>query len=147
MELSLLSQLRALDDAMQSICSATGSPGLSIGVAQAGSIIHTAHYGYRDVEKGLLVDPDTAYGIASLTKSFVASAMGILVDEGKVSWTTPVKNILPELDTQDALTTEQLSVADLSSAILALRFPTTGGMVPMGSCCCKRLKRFPFSTR
>ncbi|KAK3375822.1 putative D-aminoacylase [Lasiosphaeria ovina] len=113
MEPSLLDQLRALDGTIESICSATGSPGLSVGVAQAGSIVHTVHYGYRDVEKRLSPDSDTVYGVASLTKSFVASAMGILVDEGKVSWTTPVRSILPGLDSRDALVTEQLSVADL----------------------------------
>ncbi|KAK4455293.1 putative D-aminoacylase [Podospora aff. communis PSN243] len=113
MDLGLADHLQALNGTLQSICLATGSPGLSIGVAQAGSIIHTAHFGYRDVENALPPDSDTIYGVASLTKSFVASAMGILVDEGKVKWTTPVKSILPELDTQDALTTEQLSVADL----------------------------------
>ncbi|KAK3353876.1 putative D-aminoacylase [Lasiosphaeria hispida] len=113
MEPGLRAQLRALDETMQSICSVTGSPGLSLGVAQAASVIHTAHYGYRDVEKGLRPDSDTLYGVASLTKSFVASAMGVLVDESKVLWTTPVKSILPGLDTQDPLVTEQLSVADL----------------------------------
>ncbi len=39
--------------------------------------------------------------------------MGILVNEGKVSWTTPVKSVLPELDSQDPLVTEQISIADL----------------------------------
>ncbi|KAK3933595.1 beta-lactamase/transpeptidase-like protein [Diplogelasinospora grovesii] len=113
MKPDLTGRLQALDPIIKAICSATGAPGLSLGVARGGSIFHTAHYGYRDVEKALPPDSDTAYGVASLTKSFVASAMGIVVDEGRLSWTTPVKNILPELNSQDPLVTEQLTITDL----------------------------------
>ncbi|KAK0615225.1 beta-lactamase/transpeptidase-like protein [Bombardia bombarda] len=113
MKPDLMSRLAALEPVVKSICSATGAPGLSFGVAQAGNITYTSHYGHRDVKQALSPDSDTIYGVASLTKSFVASAMGILVDEGKVSWNTCVKSILPELNTQDPLVTEQLSVADL----------------------------------
>lgn len=63
--------------------------------------------------KRLPPNSDTLYGVASITKPFVASALGILVDESRLTWTTRVGSILPELNSKDPLLTEQLTVADL----------------------------------
>lgn len=65
--MDLISRLRALDTSVKATCSVTGAPGLSLGVAQEGKIIHIAHFGFRDVEKQILADSNTIYGVASLT--------------------------------------------------------------------------------
>lgn len=58
-------------------------------------------------------DSDTLYGVASISKMFTASAVGILVDEGKLDWMTPIVSIVPELNTVDKFVTEQLTILDL----------------------------------
>ena len=60
-------------------------------------IIYTHNHGYRNVEAGIPPDEETIYHIASLSKSFTAAAMGILVEEGRMKWDTPVRQILPDL--------------------------------------------------
>ncbi|KGO74321.1 Peptidase S12, Pab87-related, C-terminal [Penicillium italicum] len=69
--------------------------------------------GFRDTESSVEPDSDTLYGIASISKVFTASAIGILVDEGKLNWTTPIVSIIPELATVDKTLTEQLTIIDL----------------------------------
>jgi CubicO group peptidase (beta-lactamase class C family) len=51
------------------------------------------------VEKGIIPNADTVYPVASCTKAFTAALCGILVEEGKLSWTEPVKTYLPDFDT------------------------------------------------
>lgn len=105
--------LQAIDATIKSILSVTGAPGVSLGVLQSGKIVHTLHHGCRDVERKLKADSDTIYGVASLTKSMTAGAIAMLVGDGKLSWTTPVKDIIPELNSRSLLVNELATVTDL----------------------------------
>jgi CubicO group peptidase (beta-lactamase class C family) len=46
----------------------TMTPGLSIAVAEGGSVFYERGFGYRSLEKGLPATPDTIYCIASIQK-------------------------------------------------------------------------------
>jgi len=87
-------------------------PGWSIALIKDGTVIYTKGFGYRDVERKLPVTPETIFGIASCSKSFTATALGILVNQGKVDWDTPIKSYLPDFAMYDKAATEQLSIRD-----------------------------------
>jgi len=38
-------------------------PGLSIGLIKNGELVYSRGFGFRDIERGLPVTPDTIYGI------------------------------------------------------------------------------------
>ena len=90
-------------------------PGAAIGVIQDGKIIHAKGYGTRSLEQGGKVDADTYFGIASNSKGFTATALGILVDDGEIKWTDKVKKILPAFEMSDPWITNNFTVADLLS--------------------------------
>jgi CubicO group peptidase (beta-lactamase class C family) len=50
---------------------------------------------------------------ASISKAFTACAIGLLVDDGKLSWEDPVRKYLPEFKTPDDFVTEHFMVKDL----------------------------------
>ena len=52
-------------------------------------------YGVRDIDAGGAVDEHTRFAIGSTTKAMTAAALGMLVDEGKLSWDDPVTKYLP----------------------------------------------------
>ena len=52
--------------------------------------------GLADVEGGLEAEPDTQYAIASITKTFVARAILMLRDEGKLKLDDPLGAYVPE---------------------------------------------------
>ena len=58
-------------------------------------MIHIAHYGTREHKQKLPPNDDTMYRIASLTKALTASAVALLVDEGKLEWDRPIREYLP----------------------------------------------------
>jgi CubicO group peptidase (beta-lactamase class C family) len=67
----------------------------------------------RDIDTGAPVTRDTVFPICSVTKSFTATAIALLVDEGLLDWDTPVRTILPEFRLRDTVATEQASLRDL----------------------------------
>lgn len=81
---SVVDRLQVLGPVITEICQKSGTPGASIGVLHEGEIIYTHNYGYRDVDAKLPPDVNTIFHIASLTKSFTAASIGILVEEGKM---------------------------------------------------------------
>lgn len=59
-------------------------PGASVAVVKDGKVVLTKGYGLADVELGVPATADTVYEIGSITKQFTATAIMMLVDEGKV---------------------------------------------------------------
>lgn len=69
---------------------------IMVGVLHEGETLLAAGCGHRDVSKGLVPTDETLYSIASVSKTFVVAALGILVSEGKMKWTDVVGKHIPE---------------------------------------------------
>jgi CubicO group peptidase (beta-lactamase class C family) len=88
-------------------------PGLAISVVQAGQEPFIKTYGFRDVEAGLAVTTDTQFQIMSVSKSFAATALAVLVDEKRLDWNKPVREYLPEFRLHDEVASDRVTVRDL----------------------------------
>lgn len=108
-------RLAGLEPVIRQICAVAGAPGISIGVSHRGEIVHRANYGFADVEAQLPTTSDTVYMIGTMAKALTASAVGILVDDGKLQWNTPIRDILPDFQSCSTTVFENLTVVDLLS--------------------------------
>lgn len=88
-------------------------PGLAVAVVQNGEVALVRAYGLRDVEAGLKATTDTQFLIGSVTKSFTATGLALLVDERRLDWTKPVRDYIPEFRLHDAVATDRITVRDL----------------------------------
>jgi CubicO group peptidase (beta-lactamase class C family) len=88
-------------------------PGLSVAIVKDGKVVLAKGYGVRRMGQSTPVDAQTRFGIASNTKLFTATALAILVEEGKVEWDKPVINYLPAFAMSDPFVTHELTVRDL----------------------------------
>jgi CubicO group peptidase (beta-lactamase class C family) len=88
-------------------------PGLAIAVVQSGEVALVRAYGLRDVEAGLTVTTNTQFLIGSVTKSFTATGLALLVDERRLDWTKPVRDYIPEFRLHDAVATDRVTPRDL----------------------------------
>lgn len=88
-------------------------PGAAVAVVKGDKVILLKGYGFRDAEKRLPVTGQTLFAIGSITKSFTVTTLGMLMDEGKVDWDEPVRNVLPKFKMFDPVLTEQMTVRDL----------------------------------
>ncbi|TMJ65734.1 MAG: beta-lactamase family protein [Alphaproteobacteria bacterium] len=76
-------------------------PGAALAVVHDDKVVLTRAYGQRDVEANLPVTPATQFAILSITKSFTATALALLHHEGRLDWSKPVRDILPEFRLSD----------------------------------------------
>ncbi|MGD9561590.1 MAG: serine hydrolase [Pyrinomonadaceae bacterium] len=88
-------------------------PGMSIGIVKDGNVLLSKGYGVRELGKSDPVNAQTLFGAMSTTKAMVAAAMGMLVDEGKVSWDDKVIKHLPSFRVADPYVTNEMKVRDL----------------------------------
>src|SRR5215471_7897171 len=70
-------------------------PGLALAVVKDDGVVVTKGYGVRKLGELGPVDSNTLFGIASNTKVFTATALGLLVEEHKNEWDAPVIRYLP----------------------------------------------------
>jgi CubicO group peptidase (beta-lactamase class C family) len=98
----------------------TGVPGVSIGLVQDGKVVYAGGLGVRKLGSPEKVDADSLYMIASNTKGLTTLLLAKLVDEGKVTWTTPVTQLLPQFKLGDADTTRRVLVEHLICACTGL---------------------------
>jgi CubicO group peptidase (beta-lactamase class C family) len=88
-------------------------PGISIAVVKDGKVLLAKGYGVRKLGAPEKVDSKTLFGIASNTKAFTATAIGLLVEEGKLEWDAPVVKYLPWFQLSDPYVTRELTIRDL----------------------------------
>jgi CubicO group peptidase (beta-lactamase class C family) len=87
--------LTAIDDLLAPF-SGDSVPGASVLVVQDGRVTLARAFGMADLESGVPATTATNYRLASLTKQFTASAVLLLVRDGKLALETPLKEALPE---------------------------------------------------
>jgi len=102
-----------LDDYLAQVMEAFEVPGVSLAIVKDGKPILTKGYGVRRLGDKTPVDARTLFGIASNTKAFTATAIGLLVEEGKLEWDAPVRRYLPWFQLSDPYVTRELTVRDL----------------------------------
>lgn len=73
-----------------------GIPGVAVGVWADGRELYACH-GVTSIENPLPVDPDTLFLLASITKTYTATALMRLVAEGRVDLHARVREYIPEL--------------------------------------------------
>ncbi|MCX7767158.1 MAG: serine hydrolase, partial [Candidatus Sumerlaeia bacterium] len=101
------------DDFVKRRLNELGVPGSAVGIVNKRQMLFVRTYGFKNVAKKLPVTVNTNFLIASCTKAFTATAIGILVDEGKLDWDIPVRKYLPAFSLNDPVATERLTVRDL----------------------------------
>ncbi len=88
-------------------------PGIGLAIVKDGAVVLARGYGVRKLGEPAPVDESTLFGIASNTKIFTATAIGLLVEEGKIEWDAPVIRYLPWFQMWDPYVTRELTVRDL----------------------------------
>ena len=96
-------KLPAANDADEKVDAFVGSelerqriPGVELGVYRGGKLTKARGYGLANVEWNAAVTPDTIFQSGSVGKQFTATAVMMLVEEGKVGLDDPVKKYFPD---------------------------------------------------
>lgn len=89
-------------------------PGLVVGILKDG---HTEGYGYglSSLRTGYPVTPDMLFRVASLSKTFTATLVMTLVDEGLLDLDEPIVRYLPDLELYDSEAQDTITLRHLLS--------------------------------
>lgn len=88
-------------------------PGIAVAIVKDDKVIHSKGYGVRSLNTKQKVDSNTLFGIASNSKAFTTAALGILIDEKKLSWDDKVIDYIPEFRLYSPYVTEEFTIRDL----------------------------------
>ena len=102
----------ALDRFIKKEMARTGVPGVAVGIHFKGKT-YTKGYGVTNVDHPLPVDDETLFQIGSTTKTFTATAMMRLVEQGKVNLADPIRKYLPDFSLRDKAVSRKATVLHL----------------------------------
>lgn len=88
-------------------------PGMAVAVVENGSAPFVRAYGVRKLGRPEKVDEHTVFEIGSCAKAFVAVALALLVEEGRLAWHDRVADRLPGFRLYDGFATLEMTVIDL----------------------------------
>jgi CubicO group peptidase (beta-lactamase class C family) len=89
-----------------------GVPGVAIGIIENG-VVTTKGLGVTNLEDPLPITEHTVFPIASISKTFAATAMMRLFEQGKVDLKAPVRTYLPDFRVRDDAVSRQVTVWNL----------------------------------
>lgn len=102
-----------IDSVVQKSMETFNVPGMAVAVLKDGKVVLQKGYGVQSLKTQKPVNTQTLFGVASNTKAFTTAAIAQLVDAGKLTWDTPVTDIIPEFKLYDSYATREFTVRDL----------------------------------
>lgn len=79
----------------------TQSPGCALAVMSDGAIINSRGYGMANLEHGIAISPSSVFYVGSVSKQFVAMAIALLAEEGKIDLDDDIRKYVPEIPEYD----------------------------------------------
>lgn len=99
------------------------APGLAFGIVVDGKLVFSSGLGYTNVATKTAATPQSAFRIASMTKSFTAMAILQLRDAGKLRLDDPAHLYVPELKKVSLLTADAPAITVRNLMAHAAGFP------------------------
>jgi CubicO group peptidase (beta-lactamase class C family) len=113
-------RIAKLKDFIEQARAALSIPGIAMSLYQNGKVVFEGGFGVREQGQTTPVDAETLFMVASNTKSMTTLLLATLVDEGKLTWDTPVISVMPDFKLGDAETTGQVLIKHLVCACTGL---------------------------
>lgn len=98
---------------MQSLLLRAPGPGLAIAVVHRDKVIYAKCFGVREVGKQELVDANTVFQVASMSKPITSTVLAALVGEKKIGWDDRVSDHDPSFVMYTPYVTRELRLRDL----------------------------------
>ena len=90
-------------------------PGAAVAIVKDGRIVYQKGFGVKEAGSADVVDEHTVFRLGSVSKGFASVLTGIYVDEGIVSWDSPVSDFVEGFRLNDPDQTSRVQVKHLLS--------------------------------
>lgn len=109
----LAAAVQGLDALARKTIETGGVPGLAIAVVHDDKVVYLEGFGHREAGKPDLVDADTVFQLASLSKPISATVVAALVSAGVVRWDSRISDLDPGFRLHDPYPSAELTIRDL----------------------------------
>jgi D-alanyl-D-alanine carboxypeptidase len=89
--------IKRIDRFVRQDVRASGVPALVVGITDREHLLHLCAHGYADLERKILIRPDSRFEIGSISKSFASIVLLQLQEQGRLDIDNPVMEYLPWL--------------------------------------------------
>lgn len=104
---------KQIDSITEKVLKTFDVPGIAVAIVKDGKVFLQKGYGVSSLNTNEKMNAHTRFGIASNSKAFTAAALAMLVDEGKLKWSTLVRDIIPAFTLYAPYVTENFMITDL----------------------------------
>ena len=111
---SELKKIEELDAYIEQARKKFGIPGMAVGIVKDGKVVLQKGYGLKEAGSSEAVDEHTLFAIASITKAFTVTGLGMLEQEGKIVWNDRVQERLPYFQLHDRTVGNKMTIEDLT---------------------------------
>jgi CubicO group peptidase (beta-lactamase class C family) len=101
-----------LDAMAADVMKRSNIPGMAVAVVKDGQVVYAKGFGVRREGSPELIDANTVFQLASMSKPIAATVVAGLVGRNTVSWDTPAVTRLPGFSLSDASITQQVTIGD-----------------------------------
>ncbi len=116
-----------LDSQLAAICKSQDVPGLIAASVGPDGLIETAFAGVRKRGTKNAIQLNDQFALGSNSKSFTATLAGVLVDDGKIQWSTTIAEVWPDLPVHAEFKNVTLEQLLAHTGGLQSDLPLTGG--------------------
>jgi CubicO group peptidase (beta-lactamase class C family) len=109
----LESALENLEELAARTVQTNGTPGLAIAVVHRDEVVFTKCFGVREAGKPELIDANTVFQVASVSKPVTSTVLAALVGEGEIGWDDRVSDLDPSFVMYVPYVTRELRLRDL----------------------------------
>lgn len=111
----LQAAIAAVEKAAQNEIDIGGEPGIAIGVVYQDELVYAKGFGVREVGKPELVDADTVFQLASVSKPVGSTVVAKLVGDGKITWDSKISDLDPTFEMYDPWISREITIRDFYS--------------------------------
>src|SRR4051812_34834944 len=99
----------------------SGVPGMSVAIVYQDAVTFIGGFGVRQVGEAALIDADTVFQLASVSKPLAATVVSAVVGDGTVAWNSRMADLVPWFALSDPWITQEVTLADLFAHRSGLR--------------------------
>ncbi len=99
---------QAVDAAALQFIAQGYAPGVSVAIVRKGQVLYAKGYGLENLETQAPTTNESIFKAGSITKEFIATAVMVMVQEGRVSLDDPLSKYVPELTRAGPVTLRML---------------------------------------
>ncbi len=95
-------------------------PGLALAIIADGKVKVLQGYGKKRIGGHDLVNANTVFRLASVSKTIASTAAAVLVRDGKINWDTTINSLIPEVRFSNPRYGDKITVRDIMSQATGL---------------------------